>query len=316
MTLAIYMHPDCELHNMGEGHPESPDRLRAIKRYLQQSGLDSLIATEEVPLAPVEQIRQTHRSYYIDNLLEKDAWLAMRVAQGEQQPEAQLDPDTTLMRYSLQAALRAAGAGIAAVDRVLTGSVDRLFCAVRPPGHHALLDGAMGFCILGNVAIAAQHALSKYGLERVVIVDFDVHHGNGTENIVEGDERIRLYSSYQGNYYPFPDKDAAKPNVIHTPLPRGTTGAAFREAVSGWFSDIEAFAPELILISAGFDAHKEDPLAQIMLDETDYRWITTELVRLANRYCKGRLISMLEGGYNLDALGRSVVAHLEALQRD
>jgi len=313
MTLSIYMHPDCELHTMGEQHPESPQRLRAIREHLGKAGLAELISPAETSLATIDQIQQTHREYYIDTLLEKEVWLKQRLEQGEINPEVQLDPDTLLMEHSWRAALRAAGSGIAAVDAVMQKEQMRVFCAVRPPGHHAVLDGAMGFCILNNIAIAAHHAINRHGLDRVVIVDFDVHHGNGTENIVEGDERIRLYSSYQSNHYPFPDKDAAKPNVIHTPLPRGAEGSLFREATAAWLEDIESFQPQLILISAGFDAHREDPLAQLNLDESDYRWISEELVKLANRHTQGRIVSMLEGGYNLSALGRSVVAHLQAL---
>lgn len=316
MTLSLFSHPDCELHTMGAMHPESPERLGAIDKHLNSAALMSQVRAKEAPLADIEQLKQTHQPSYIDHLVEKDRWLALRVEQGEANPEEALDPDTSMMPHTWRAALRAAGAGVAAVDEVFSpdpSSNRRAFCAVRPPGHHALKDRAMGFCLLGNVAIAAHHAFKNWGVERVAIVDFDVHHGNGTENIVEGDERIRLYSSYQSNYYPFPDKDAAKPNVIHTPLSRGADGAIFRTAVTPWLADIDAFAPQLILISAGFDAHAEDPLAQIRLVEDDYRWITRELVNLANKHCAGRIVSLLEGGYNLSALGRSVVAHVEAL---
>lgn len=316
MTLSLFSHPDCELHSMGAMHPESPERLGAIDKHLNGAALMSQVRAKEAPLADIEQLKLTHQPSYIDHLVEKDRWLALRVEQGEANPEEALDPDTSMMPHTWRAALRAAGAGVAAVDEVFSpdsSSNRRAFCAVRPPGHHALKDRAMGFCLLGNVAIAAHHALNNWGVERVAIVDFDVHHGNGTENIVEGDERIRLYSSYQSNYYPFPDKDAAKPNVIHTPLNRGADGAIFRTAVTPWLADIDAFAPQLILISAGFDAHAEDPLAQIRLVEDDYRWITQELVNLANKHCAGRIVSLLEGGYNLSALGRSVVAHVEAL---
>ncbi len=317
MTLTVFTHTDFELHNMGDGHPESPLRLASIRQSLEALPSDELIFNDSAPVADIEQLKQTHQAAYIDNLVEKDGWLVLRVKEGEVDPEVQLDPDTAMMQHTWIAARRAAGAGIAAVDRVLDekakGNKSRAFCAVRPPGHHALRDGAMGFCVLGNIAIAAHHALNNWGLKRVVIVDFDVHHGNGTENIVEGDERIRLYSSYQANYYPFPDISAAKPNVIHTPLQRGSDGAVFREALTPWFADIDAFAPELILVSAGFDAHAEDPLAQIKLHESDYTWITEELVKLADKHCGGRIVSMLEGGYNLSALGRSVVAHIKAL---
>jgi len=313
VSITLFSHSDCELHDMGDMHPEAPERVGQIRDQLIASGLDMFVAYDQAPLADIEQLKETHTPAYINHLVEQDRWLALQVEQGAVNPSIQLDPDTLMMQHSFRAALRAAGAGIAAVDEVLDTANKRAFCAVRPPGHHAVKDGAMGFCILGNVAIAAHHALNNRGLKRVVIVDFDVHHGNGTENIVEGDERIRLYSSYQGNFYPYPDKDAAKPNVIHTPLEAGTKGEQFREAVSGWFADIDAFAPELIIISAGFDAHVEDPLAQLRLRESDYNWITTELVKIADRHAAGRIVSMLEGGYNLSALGRSVVAHIKAL---
>ena len=313
MALIVFTHSDFELHSMGDSHPESPQRLSSIRQSLEAFAIDELELNDKAPLAEIEQLKQTHQSAYIDNLVEKDGWLALRVKEGEVNPEVQLDPDTAMMQHTWKAARRAAGAGIAAVDAVLDTNNRRAFCAVRPPGHHALRDGAMGFCVLGNIAIAAHHALNHRGLKRVAIVDFDVHHGNGTENIVEGDERIRLYSSYQANYYPFPDISSAKPNVIHTPLERGSDGRVFRDAVISWFADIDAFAPELILISAGFDAHADDPLAQIKLREDDYSWITAELVQLADKHCQGRIVSMLEGGYDLSALGRSVVAHIKAL---
>lgn len=316
MALTVFTHPDFELHDMGDGHPESPLRLASIRQSLAGMASDELLFDDSAPFADIEQLKQTHQAAYIDNLVEKDGWLALRVKEGEVNPEVQLDPDTAMMQHTWTAARRAAGAGIAAVNRVLDEAADsdrRAFCAVRPPGHHALRDGAMGFCVLGNIAIAAHHALNNRGLKRVVIVDFDVHHGNGTENIVEGDERIRFYSSYQANYYPFPDISAAKLNVIHTPLQRGSDGTVFREAVTPWFTDIDAYAPELILISAGFDAHTDDPLAQIKLREADYQWITEELVKLADKHCDGRIVSMLEGGYDLSALGTSVVAHVKAL---
>jgi len=313
MALTLFTHTDFELHNMGDNHPESPQRLASIRQSLEAFAIDEIELNDKAPLAEIEQLKQTHQSAYIDNLVEKDGWLALRVKEGEVNPEVQLDPDTAMMQHTWKAARRAAGAGIAAVDAVLDTNNRRAFCAVRPPGHHALRDGAMGFCVLGNIAIAAHHALNQRGLKSVVIVDFDVHHGNGTENIVEGDERIRLYSSYQANYYPFPDISSAKPNVIHTPLERGSDGRVFRDAVISWFADIDAFAPELILISAGFDAHADDPLAQIKLREDDYNWITAELVQLADKHCQGRIVSMLEGGYDLSALGRSVVAHIKAL---
>lgn len=313
MSITLFSHTDCERHDMGEMHPESPERIRSIDELLSAAKLNELICYVQAPLAEPEQLKQAHTADYIDYLVAQDRWLAECAEQGEQSPSVQLDPDTVLMRHSFTAALRAAGAAIAAVDEVIDGTNRRAFCAVRPPGHHALKNRAMGFCILGNAAIAAYHALNIKGLQRVAIIDFDVHHGNGTENIVEGDERIRLFSSYQSDFYPFPDMAAAKPNVLHTPLAAGSESKEFRSAVSRWFPAVDAFAPELIIISAGFDAHIEDPLAQLRLHEADYNWITTELVTLANRHAQGRIVSLLEGGYNLSALGRSVVSHIRAL---
>lgn len=313
MSLTIFSHPDCEAHNMGEGHPEQPSRVRQLGRFLVDLSPQAKVVFCEAPRADIEQLKVTHTADYIDDLVTRDAKLQARLSLGEPSPCDQLDPDTLMMAQSWKAALRAAGAAVAAVDQVMSASGERAFAMVRPPGHHALKDAAMGFCILGNVAIAAHHAINRYGLERIAIVDFDVHHGNGTEDIVQGDSRIRLYSSYQKNFYPFPNKAAAQANVIHTPIAAGTAGDAYRQSVAFWFDDLHQFKPQLIIVSAGFDAHTDDPLAQLCLNESDYTWITLELVKLADQYAEGRLVSMLEGGYNLEALSGSVSAHLDAL---
>ncbi len=313
MSITIFSHADCARHDMGDEHPEAPERISQLRDQLIASGLDMFVVHEQAPLADIDQLKQTHTASYIDELVEKDHQLAKRLDDGEDDPGWWLDADTRMMPSSFKAALRAAGSAVAAVDEVLGSGNKRAFCAVRPPGHHAEKDGAMGFCILSNIVIAAHHALNQHDLERVVIVDFDVHHGNGTEDIVQGDNRIRFYSSYQSNFYPFPDQESAMPNVIHSPLPAGAKGDEFRLAVSSWLTDIDAFRPQLILISAGFDAHAEDPLAHLRLREADYAWITAELAMLANKHAAGRIVSMLEGGYNLSALGRSVAAHIKAL---
>lgn len=313
MSLTIFSHVDCEEHNMGAGHPEQPNRVRQIESLRRALAKSSQVQFLDAPLIDIEQLKRTHTTEYIDDLVARDARLQSRLATGEPAPSDALDPDTLMMPKTWQAARRAAGAAIAAVDRVMEQKGSRAFAMVRPPGHHALKDHAMGFCILGNVAIAAHYALEQYGLERVAIIDFDVHHGNGTEDIVQGDPRIRLYSSYQKDFYPFPDIDSAQANVMHTPLTAGSKGRDFRRAVASWFDDLHQFKPQLLIVSAGFDAHKEDPLAQLCFDESDYSWITAELVKLADLYAQGRLVSMLEGGYNLDALSASVSAHLEQL---
>ncbi len=313
MSITIFSHTDCARHDMGDEHPESPRRIGHLCDQLIASGLNMFVVHEQAPLADIEQLKQTHTADYIDELVEKDQLLTERQDEGEDDPGWWLDADTRMVPGSFTAALRAAGAAVAAVDEVLGSGYKRAFCAVRPPGHHAEKDGAMGFCILSNVVIAAHHALNHHGLERVVIIDFDVHHGNGTEDIVQGDERIRFYSSYQSNFYPFPDKDNAMANITHTPLPAGAKGEEFRLAVSSWLTDIDAFQPQLIIISAGFDAHAEDPLGQLRLREDDYAWITAEMAKLANKHAERRVVSMLEGGYNLSALGRSVAAHIKAL---
>jgi acetoin utilization deacetylase AcuC-like enzyme len=227
---------------------------------------------------------------------------------------AALDPDTSMNPYSLAAACYAAGAVVQGVDMVINGEVANAFCAVRPCGHHATYNRSMGFCIFNNVAVGAVHAMAAHGLQRVAILDFDVHHGNGTEDIFYSDERVLLCSSFQHPYYPGSGADSGNAHIIPTPLPARTGSAQFRAAIEAtWFPAIEKFSPELIIISAGFDAHADDPLAYLELREDDYRWITTKICALADRHCQGRIVSALEGGYNLAALGRSAVAHVEVL---
>jgi acetoin utilization deacetylase AcuC-like enzyme len=227
---------------------------------------------------------------------------------------AWLDPDTSMNRMSLAASLRAAGAVVRATDLVLGGEATRAFCAVRPPGHHATPVRAMGFCIFNNVAVGAAHAMEHHGLERVAILDFDVHHGNGTEDAFRGDPRVMFCSTFQHPYYPFCGADTRAGNVVNVPLPAMTGSAAFRAAVERtWLPALERFGPQLVMVSAGFDAHREDPLAHLQLEDDDYEWITRRIAEVAERHAGGRIVSTLEGGYNTRALARSVVRHVRAL---
>jgi acetoin utilization deacetylase AcuC-like enzyme len=304
MTLAFISHPDCALHDMGSGHPESPLRLAAIQKQVRLSGLEPLLEYVEAPLASREQLALAHTVEHIDFVFRSSPTQGM----------VDLDPDTTMNPHTLAAARRAAGAAILAVDRVMSGLNHAAFCSVRPPGHHAERHRAMGFCIFNNVAIGAAYALQKYSLQRVAIVDFDVHHGNGTENIFRHNPAVLLCSTFQSPLYPYSGTGPVAAKIINVPLPAGTDGTAFRKAVTTTFLPaLDAFAPELILFSAGFDGHRDDPLASLNLLEQDYHWITTEVRNLAQRHANGRIISLLEGGYALPALASSVVAHLQAL---
>ena len=304
MTIAYLSHPECLLHDMGAGHPESPARLRAIESAIADSGLETSLARHESPQADPGLLKLVHDAAYVDRMI-RDA---------PREGTLVLDPDTSMNPHSLPAALHAAGAGIRAVDLVLAGSHRAAFCAVRPPGHHAERGRAMGFCFFDNVAVAAAYALEHCGLKRVAILDFDVHHGNGTEDIVRGDERILFCSTFQHPFYPGSGADTRNHHIVNCPLAAGSGSRAFRDAVTGrWLPAIERHRPELILVSAGFDAHREDFLAGLDLVEDDYAWVTGQIAALAGKYCPGRIVSFLEGGYALDALGRSVVAHLRAL---
>jgi acetoin utilization deacetylase AcuC-like enzyme len=308
MSTAFYTHTDCSAHDMGAGHPECPQRLAAIADHLRATGLDLTLQAHEAPLATLEQVARAHSRRYVNELHA----LLLQV-QAEGRPRA-VDPDTTAGPGTLNAALRAAGAAVAATDDVLAGRADNAFCAVRPPGHHATREQAMGFCFFNNVAVAARHALDVHGLERVAIVDFDVHHGNGTEDIVAGDGRILMVSFFQHPLYPYSGAEPTGTNMVNVPLPPYTRGAAMRQAVEQhWLPALEAFAPQMVFISAGFDAHREDDLGQMALVEDDYAWITRQLMDVAARHAQGRVVSCLEGGYSLSALGRSVAAHLREL---
>ena len=306
-TTAFITHPSCLQHEMGPGHPECPDRLTAIEDHLLSSGLDPQLARHEAPAATVEQLARVHDRRYVE------AIQAAAPASGLRY----LDPDTALNPHSVSAALHAAGGVVHAVDLVCGGEYQTAFCAVRPPGHHAESRRAMGFCVFNSVAIGAAHALAVHGLSRVAIVDFDVHHGNGTEEMFSDDPRVLMVSTFQYPLYPYSGVDNPAPNMVNIPLSAGSGGAQFRDAVrEHWLPALDHHEPELILVSAGFDAHREDPLAGLAFTEDDYAWVTRELAGVARRHAQGRIVSTLEGGYALGALGRSVAAHVRELVTD
>jgi acetoin utilization deacetylase AcuC-like enzyme len=299
-------HPLCKAHEMGNWHPECPARLSAIQDQLIASGLAPFLEQIDAPQASLSAIVRAHDPEYVDHLRNR----------VPERGYFALDPDTSMNPSSWKAALHAAGAVVEATDRVIGGALANAFCAVRPPGHHARPEAAMGFCLLNNVAIGALHALEVHGLERVAIVDFDVHHGNGTEEIFAGDERVLMASFFQHPFYPYSGTENPAKNMVNVPLPAGTNGEKVRAVVEEiWMPRLEQFEPQMILVSAGFDAHREDDLGQMSLVEADYAYMTARLLELAARHCGGRLVSSLEGGYNLSALARSVVAHLRVLAR-
>jgi acetoin utilization deacetylase AcuC-like enzyme len=304
MATAILTHPDCALHEMGEGHPESPQRLKSILAALASSGLGPRLAMHEAPAAQREHLERVHHPEHVDFVF----------GTAPTQGYAYLDPDTSMNPKSLSAALRAAGAVVSATDMVMGGKARNAFCAVRPPGHHATPQRPMGFCIFNNVAIGAMHAIEAHGLERVAVLDFDVHHGNGTEDAFHEDPRVMLCSTFQHPYYPYCGADSGNDHIINVPLPAMTDGRGFREAVERqWLPALEDFGPQMIFVSAGFDAHRDDPLAYLKLDDEDYRWVTEKLVDVADRHAQGRVVSTLEGGYDTDALARCVVEHVRVL---
>jgi acetoin utilization deacetylase AcuC-like enzyme len=308
-----YTHRDCRRHEMGPGHPECPERLDAIEDRLLVSGLDHALTRLEPPLASLDEIELAHSRMHVAALRGmSDRLVEERAAGGPDY--TMIDPDTAMNVDSWNAILRSAGAALAATDAVMAGELENAFCAIRPPGHHAGRDKAMGFCFINNVATAAKYAVERHGLKRVAIADFDVHHGNGTEDIVAGDERILMVSFYQHPYYPHGGARSDADNLLNEPVPAYTKGMAVRELIEMlWLPRLEEHKPQMIFISAGFDAHREDDLGQLGLVESDYAWITERLKDIARRHSKGRIVSCLEGGYNLSALGRSVEAHLRVL---
>ena len=294
MTTAFISHRDCKLHDMGAQHPECPARLDAIHDHLIAIGLDAYLTPIEAPLATMDQLQRVHPLDYI----------AYIHASSPTHGIVHLDPDTAMSPGTWNAALHAAGAGCEAVDRIMRGEVDNAFCAVRPPGHHASKAQAMGFCFFNNIAVAARHAQKVWSLTRVAIVDFDVHHGNGTEAVFSNDETVLMVGTFQHPFYPYSGTDNPAPNMCNVPLAAGTRGEGFRQAVTDiWLPRLHDFQPEMIFISAGFDAHREDDMASLGLVEDDYAWVTTQIKQMAAASAHGRIVSMLEGGYALSALG-------------
>lgn len=300
MLTAHISHPLCSQHNMGHDHPESPARIKAIENQLIADGLMKALRLYEAPAATNEQLLRAHAEGYIDSI---------EYAVPEQ-GVVDLGNDTALNPFTYKAALHAAGAVVLGVDLVMAGEVDNAFCNIRPPGHHASRIRASGFCIFNNVAIGALHALEHHGLNRVAIIDFDVHHGNGTESIFHDDPRVMLCSTFQHPFYPFCGENSGNDHIINVPLTAGAGSAEFKSAVTNyWLPVLERFQPELLLISAGFDAHQADSMSKLNLTEADYSWVTNEIKHLAG----GKIVSALEGGYELGSLARSAVAHIKAM---
>jgi acetoin utilization deacetylase AcuC-like enzyme len=311
-ATGYFTHKDCWKHEMGAGHPECPARLDAIEDRLLITGLDAALERREATAASMADLELAHGRLHLASLRGLTDGLRDEIAAGGP-THAQVDPDTSINIHSWDAILRAAGAAINATDAVLAGEMRNAFCAVRPPGHHATRDRASGFCFVNNVAVAARYALERHGLQRVAIIDFDVHHGNGTEDIVAGDDRILMCSFYQHPFYPVWQHSTAS-NLVNLPVPAYTKGMEVRELIDMmWLPRLDAHKPQMIFISAGFDAHREDDMGQLGLVENDYAWITERIQDVALRHAQGRIVSCLEGGYDLSALARSVEAHLRAL---
>ncbi len=304
MSTGFITHPIFLEHEMGQMHPESPQRITAIIDFLHQSKLYDQLQHGQAPMANTDQIALAHDKSYIkqvENLTPTEGHVA-------------LDPDTLINASSYDAALYAVGANLSAVDLVMQKKLTNAFCCVRPPGHHAEHEYAMGFCLFNNIAIAALHALKHWQLQRVAIIDFDVHHGNGTEDIIKDTENIFFCSSFQHPFYPYSGANTVSDHIINLPMPAGSDGhdliPLMREK---WWPKLIDFRPEFIFISAGFDAHKDDPLANLNLTSEDYKTITEDIVKIANQCCEGKIISSLEGGYNLRALAESATEHIQAL---
>lgn len=304
MATAYITHPLFLQHEMGSSHPESPARLQVLEQQLKSTHLYERLQHYSAQPAEREAILRVHHADYLAQLEQR----------APREGLVWLDPDTAMNPYSLQAAFHAAGAGMQAVDLVMSREVQTAFCAVRPPGHHAEPGRAMGFCLLNNIAIAAAHALAGHGLQRVAIIDFDVHHGNGTEAMFRGDERVLFCSSFQHPFYPGTQLSHSNSNIVHAPLTAGADSGAFRSAyLTTVIPAVERFAPELILVSAGFDAHQSDGMSGVQLIDEDYTWVSEQIIALAERHCQGRVVSLLEGGYTLPALGRCAAEHIRVL---
>ncbi|MCP3852739.1 MAG: histone deacetylase family protein [Gammaproteobacteria bacterium] len=306
MTTAVISHQECEFHENGQPHhPECSERLSAINNRLISSGVDWILRNYDAPLVTREQLLLVHDEEYIERVI------AAVPNKGE---TIVLDGDTGMNHHSLDAAYASAGAAVMAVDFVMQEKHNHIFCKIRPPGHHAKKNKAAGFCIFNNVAVGAAYAMKQFGLQRIAIVDFDVHHGDGTEEVFINDPRVLFCSSFQHPFYPFSGADTHSDNILNIPLPAGTGSREWRAAVEKkWLPALDNFKPELIIISAGFDSHLEDDMGGFNLVEADYQWITHELCKLAKTHAQGRVISCLEGGYELSSLGRSVMVHIKEL---
>ncbi|WP_424942228.1 histone deacetylase family protein [Aliiroseovarius crassostreae] len=304
--LSMISHPECRDHDAGALHPETKERLDAIMNQLIMSGLDYVIRHRDAPLVTREQLERVHAAEYLDRVY--------AIAPGEGMQSIEVDGDTVMSPGTLKAAERAAGSGVMGVDLIMSGEANPIFCAVRPPGHHAERAEAMGFCLFNNIAVAAAHALEAHGLERVAIIDFDVHHGNGTEEIFKDEPRVLFCSSFQHPFYPFTGHEKETDNLVDIPLSAGAGSEEFREAVSDhWLPHLNDFKPQMVLISAGFDAHTADDMSSVNLVDADYEWVTHKLKHVADTHAEGRILSMLEGGYEPDVLARSVIKHLNVL---
>lgn len=304
MRTAYISHPECHLHDTGTGHPESARRLSAIEDQLVETGLFDLLRYYEAPLADDPQLLRVHSPEHLETIV------STLPAEGY----ARLDPDTVIDAHSLRAARRAAGAVVRAVDLVMDGEMESAFCGVRPPGHHAESGRAMGFCLFNNIAVGIAHALAVHGLQRVALVDFDVHHGNGSEEIFDGDERVLFCSTFQHPYFPFTPLLENTRRRVNVPLEAGAGSREFRDAVeNSWLPALEKFEPQMVFVSAGFDAHRDDDMAQLNLLDSDFRWVSEKLVGVAAATARSRVISVLEGGYEENSLARNVAMHLRVL---
>jgi acetoin utilization deacetylase AcuC-like enzyme len=304
MLPAYISHPDCGKHEMGTMHPECPERISAIHDHLLIKGLLEFMQPYDAPQASEAQLARAHTMLHLHEI----------AAKSPDTGYMQLDPDTWMNGFTYQAALRAAGAAVLATDLVLGGKASVAFCNVRPPGHHAQRANAGGFCFFNNVAVGIRHALDVHGLERVALVDFDVHHGNGSEDILHDEPRVLMCSTFEYDLYPFCGSEPRGPNMVNVGLPPRSGSEGFRAAVEQfWLPALEKFQPQLIFFSAGFDGHREDDMGNLGLVEADYEWVTQQVMRIARRYAQGRAVSCLEGGYAMSALARSAAAHVKAL---
>ena len=308
MKTALISHPNSVLHVISEYHPERPQRIAAVEDALAASGMNDFLLHKQARQAARSELIKVHQPAYVDWIFENAP-----TAEGER---VQIDGDTAMNQYSLIAALTASGASLDAVDGVVDKAFENAFCLVRPPGHHAERAVAMGFCLFDSVAVAAQYAMDKYGYERVAIVDFDVHHGNGTEDIFIDEQRVLFCSTFQEYIFPGKYAPSQPGHIVNVPLPGGTDGEMYRRVFSEKvLPELDAFKPDFVFISAGFDAHKDDPLAGLNLEAEDFGWITRQIMQIADTHCDGRIVSTLEGGYDLDGLAQSALAHVSALMR-